>query len=266
MPKTLPPALLLLTLVVMVGWFFTRGNNPPLENANKQSPPAEIASQKVTTIPRPPEPLYTFGESSRDGIGKFYLGREISFVMGHMAINWLERGSRESEEHPTKLVDSLGLKPDSVVADIGAGSGYFTFRMARKVPGGKVLAVDIQQEMLDFLGRRQQELGLSNVETVLGVEDDTRLPAGEVDLALFVDAYHEFSHPYEMMRSIHRALKPGGRAVLIEYRAEDPNVPIKPLHKMTETQAKKEMAAVGLEWVETLDFLPWQHFMVFEKP
>jgi transglutaminase-like putative cysteine protease/ubiquinone/menaquinone biosynthesis C-methylase UbiE len=210
-------------------------------------------------------PVYETRPASRDGIGKFYMGREIAHVMGHQGADWLERPEREREEGTNLLIDNMDLKPADVVADIGAGTGYMSFRMAKKVPDGKVLAVDIQQEMLDLLSAKSKELGVKNVEPVLGRIDDPKLPAGSVDAALFVDAYHEFSHPREMMEAVVRALKPGGRVVLVEYRAEDPNVPIKSLHKMTEAQAKREMAAVGLAHVETKHMLPWQHLMIFRK-
>ncbi len=211
-------------------------------------------------------PRYTTKEPSRDGIGKVYMGRELSQVVGHGAVRWLERPEREREELPGKVIENMELKPTDVVADIGAGSGYFTFRMAPEVSEGKVLAVDIQQEMLDFIEGRRQETGHANVETILGQVDDTRLPEGQVDAVLMVDAYHEFSHPWEMMTSIVKGLKPGGRVILLEYRGEDPTVAIKPLHKMTQRQAIREMKAVGLEHVETRDFLPSQHFMIFRKP
>jgi ubiquinone/menaquinone biosynthesis C-methylase UbiE len=214
----------------------------------------------------PPDSAYVFKAPSRDGTGKFYMGREISQVMGHRGANWLERPGRESEEAPDSLVSELGLSPASVVADIGAGTGYFTFRMSPLVPEGTVYAVDIQEEMLGIIQENMTRRGVDNVIPVMGEIDDPRLPESGVDLALLVDAYHEFSHPREMMLGIYRALRPGGRVVLIEYRLEDPEVPIKRLHKMSEKQARAEMAAVGLKWVETKDFLPRQHFMVFEKP
>jgi SAM-dependent methyltransferase len=203
---------------------------------------------------------------SRDGIGKVYMGREISHVMGHLGAAWLERPEREREERTDLLLQNLPLDADDVVADIGAGTGYFSFPMATRVPAGKVLAVDIQQEMLDIIEQRKTEGGIDNVETILGTETDPQLPAGAIDLVLIVDAYHEFSHPREMGEAIANALKPGGRLVLIEYRGEDPGVPIKVLHKMTEAQTKKEMNAAGLEWERTADFLPQQHFLVFRKP
>jgi ubiquinone/menaquinone biosynthesis C-methylase UbiE len=210
--------------------------------------------------------VYETRPASADGIGKFYMGREIAQVMGHQGADWLERPEREAEERPQKLVQMMGLKPTDVVADIGAGTGYFSFRMAAKVPRGKVLAVDIQPEMLDLLKRAAKQRNVTNVEPVLGDITDPRLPPGAVDVALLVDAYHEFDHPREMMQGIVRGLKPGGRVVLVEYRGEDPDVPIKPLHKMTEAQAKKELAAVGLEHVKTLEDLPRQHVLIFRKP
>ena len=209
---------------------------------------------------------YQTGPASRYGIGKFYLGREIAFVMSHQGADWLERPERVEEERTDLLVAELGLRPSDVVADVGAGSGVLTFLMSGRVPQGRVIAVDIQPEMLEMLTKAQAKRGITNVETVLGTITDPRLPTESIDLALMVDAYHEFSHPFEMMQAIVRALRPGGRVALVEYRAEDPSVPILPTHKMTQAQAKKEMAAVGLRWVETKDSLPQQHLMLFEKP
>ncbi|RMG22670.1 MAG: class I SAM-dependent methyltransferase [Bacteroidetes bacterium] len=209
--------------------------------------------------------LYTHTAPSRDGTGKWYLGREIAQVMGHQGAGWLERPEREAEERTDLLIEALGLSPAQVVADIGAGTGYFSFRMAPLLPQGKVIAVDIQQEMLDMIVARQQESGISNIETRLGSISNPGLDNESVDVVLIVDVYHEFSHPYEMMQAIVRAMKPGGRLFLVEYRLEDPAVPIKRLHKMSLEQAKKEMAVVGLQLVENKSMLPWQHLMVFEK-
>lgn len=203
---------------------------------------------------------------SPDGIGKFYMGREIAQVMGHQGAGWLERPYRETEEKPFRVVDALNLKPTDVVADIGAGTGYLSFRLAQELPLGKVLAVDIQPEMLDIIDFLKKERNIVNVEPVLGGVRNPNLPKESVDKVLMVDAYHEFEYPREMMEEIVRALKPGGRVFLVEYRGENPFIPIKALHKMTQKQVRKEMSAVGLVWVETKNFLPQQHLMVFEKP
>jgi len=205
-------------------------------------------------------------QHDRDGIGKFYLGREIARVMGHQAADWLERPERDEEEHTEKLVEHLRAKPGDVVADIGCGTGYFSRRLAKKCsPGGRVLAVDIQPEMLELLTNKMAAAGITNVVPVLGTITDPNLPAAAVDLAFMVDVYHELDHPFEMMQAIVKSLKPGGRVVFVEFRGEDPAVPIKRLHKMTEAQLKKEMAVLPLEWVETIGVLPRQHIIVFRK-
>ena len=209
---------------------------------------------------------YTTGLPSRDGIGKFYMGREISHVMGHLGAGWLERPERERQERTDLLIAGLSLSDDFVVADIGAGTGYFTFPVAQRVPRGKVFSVDIQPEMLARVERRKALENIANVETVLGEEDDPKLPAKEIDLAFIVDAYHEFSFPREMGERLKESLKPGGRLVLVEYRAEDRRVPIKRLHKMSELQVKQEMAAIGLDWIRTESYLPQQHVLIFQKP
>ena len=200
-----------------------------------------------------------------DGIGKIYMDREIAQVMGHQGAAWLERSSRSWEEQPQRVVEALDLQPADVVADIGAGTGYFSFRLSRLVPDGKVLAVDVQPEMIEILNFLKQENQAANVEPVLGTVQNPHLPAASVDLALMVDAYHEFEYPQEMMTALVQALKPEGRVVLVEYRGENPLVPIKGLHKMTQRQVKKEMQAVGLVWQETKNLLPQQHLMIFRK-
>ena len=204
-------------------------------------------------------------ERRTTGIGKFYMDREISFVMGHRAAGWLNRPERIQEEMPDAVVENMNLEPDHVVADIGAGSGYFSFRIAAKVPDGKVLAVDIHPEMLQLIEGQMGEQEVTNIEGVLGAVDNPNLPVNSIDAAIMVDAYHEFSHPFEMIDGIYQALKPGGRIFLLEYRGEDPSVPIRPLHKMTEEQVVREMSVFGLDWTDTLDFLPWQHMMIFTK-
>ncbi|KAB8335500.1 class I SAM-dependent methyltransferase [Scytonema tolypothrichoides VB-61278] len=203
---------------------------------------------------------------SPDGIGKIYMGREIAKVMGHTGVLWLERPSREVEEQPSKIVSVLNFKPDDIVADIGAGGGYISFRIAPLLTKGKVLAVDIQPEMLDIIEFLKKENNITNVEPILATLTNPNLPPESVDLALMVDAYHEFEYPREVMEGIFRALKPGGRIVLVEYRGENPFILIKALHKMSQRQVRKEMQAVGLVWRETKNLLPQQHLMVFEKP
>lgn len=214
-------------------------------------------------------PHYEFRERhDPNGIGKFYLGREIAHVMGYGGIAWLERPERETEEHLNQLVDSFGLAPGMVVADIGAGSGVISIKMARKVqPGGMVLAVDIQEEMLSVLSKKVKQLGITNIKPVHSTERSPKLEPASVDLALMVDVYHEFKYPYEMLSAIAKALKPGGRVVFVEYRKEDATVPIKLVHKMTETQVKREAGVpeLGLHYVKTIGILPWQHVIIFER-
>jgi ubiquinone/menaquinone biosynthesis C-methylase UbiE len=203
----------------------------------------------------------------RDGIGKFYMGREIAQVMGHLAATWLERPEREEEENPKKLLELLALKEGDVVADIGAGSGYYTFRMSKLVGAkGKIMAVDIQKEMLDIIRDRMKKDNVANVEPVLGEEADPKLKDESVAVILLVDVYHEFSFPYEMTEKMVKALKPGGRLVFVEFRLEDERVPIKLVHKMSERQVIKEMAEFkDLKHAGTSDKLPWQHVITFTK-
>ncbi|MEM6289154.1 MAG: class I SAM-dependent methyltransferase [Bacteroidota bacterium] len=210
--------------------------------------------------------VYTEGPASADGTGKFYMGREIARVMSHRGAAWLERPDREREERPEVLLDALDLQPDDVVTDLGAGTGYFTFRIAPRVPEGRVYAVDIQTEMLRIIEARAEEEGFGNVAPVLGFETNPGLRASSTDLTLLVDTYHEFSHPAEMLAAIYEATRPGGRLVLVEYRGEDPNVPIKPLHKMTEAQVRLEVEASGFEFVSNDDRLPMQHILTFRRP
>ncbi len=194
------------------------------------------------------------------------MGREIARIMGHDSANWLERPQRTAEEQPDRLVSLLNLPSRATVADIGAGTGYFSRRLAQAVgPRGRVLAVDVQPEMLAWLKGTSARLGLTNIIPVLGTPTDPRLPAESVDLALLVDVYHEFDFPYEMKQGICRALKPGARVVLVEYRGEDPTVPIKPLHKMTQAQVRRELSVLPLAWVQTIEVLPRQHIIVFSK-
>ncbi|MFL5245704.1 MAG: class I SAM-dependent methyltransferase [Gemmataceae bacterium] len=235
--------------------------------------PADPPTKTVpSTKPGPPpkskaSPGYeTLKNHDPDGIGKFYMGREIAQVMGHEAAGWLDRPEREKEEQSSNLLKALDLKNGDIVADIGAGTGYFSFPMAAKVaPKGKVLAVEIQQEMLDIIAKRMKERKVENIDLILGTETDPKLRDGSVDLMLLVDVYHEFSDPYAMIVTMVKALKPGGRLVFVEFRAEDEKVPIKPVHKMSEKQVKKEMALHPLKYVKTIETLPWQHVIIFER-
>lgn len=212
---------------------------------------------------------YTYRQDhDPNGIGKFYMGREIAHVMGFQAAPWLERPEREEEERLTNLVKLLQLKPGMVIADVGAGSGVISTIMAKEVgETGKVLAVDVQKEMLELLGDKLNRIGVKNIELVLGTEKSPKLDPASVDLILMVDVYHEFRFPYEMVEEMSKALKPGGRVAFVEYRLEDPRVPIKLVHKMTEAQVKKEISQseFGLKWKETIPDLPRQHIVVFEK-
>jgi len=224
---------------------------------------AAMAVQGATPNQVPP---YVTRAASRDGIEKFYFGREIAQVMGHQAADWLDRPEREAEEAPSLLLKALKLKPGMTVVDLGAGSGYLTFPMAKMVsPGGKVLAVDIQPEMLAIIKQKSERLGVKNVVPVLGTITDPNLKPKSVDLILLVDVYHEFDHPYEMASRMVNALRPGGRLVLVEYRGEDPSVPIKELHKMTEAQVRKEMAIFPVQFRENIGILPRQHILVFQR-
>ena len=210
--------------------------------------------------------LYQTRPASADGIGKVYMGREIARVMGYEGAYWLERSGRSLEERPQRAIEALNLKATDVVADIGAGTGYFSLRISPLVPEGQVLAVDIQSEMLQILQERSTAQDITNVKPILGTTTNPNLPPNSVDLALMVDAYHEFEYPHEMMSAIAQALKPGGRVVLAEYRGENPLIPIKRLHKMTQRQVRRELEAIGLTWQKTDDRLPQQHLLFFQKP
>ena len=227
-----------------------------------------LATALADEAPKPPSPRYETRElHDRNGIGKFFMGREIAHVMGHQAADWLERPEREKEERTDKMVAALGLKPGMVVADIGCGSGYLTERIVPRIGArGTVLGVDIQQEMLDLLVKKMKAKGIENVKPILGAEADPKLEPASCDMMVMVDVYHEFEFPYEMMRKMVAALKMGGQIVFVEFRGEDPNVPIKLVHKMTEAQVKKEMAVhPEMEWVETKKELPQQHMIFFRR-
>jgi precorrin-6B methylase 2 len=201
-----------------------------------------------------------------NGIGKFYMGREIAHVMGPGGIPWLEREERETEERPQQAIEALEIRPGQTIADLGAGSGYYSFRIAPLVgPSGKVLAIDVEPTMLSVIADRARRERITNIETVRGSESDPNLAAGSVDLLFMVDVYHELEYPYEMLKKVHAALRPEGRVALIEYRAEDPKVMIKAVHKMTERQIIKELEAAGFRHAKTVRTLPLQHLVLFEK-
>ena len=208
---------------------------------------------------------YIYKKGDYNGIGKWYMDREIAYVMGYEGIGWLERSEREKEENVSKLIQNMDIKPNDKIADIGAGSGYHVFRIAPIANKGMVYAVDIQTEMLMAIENIKERSKIKNIKTILGSEESVYLPKNSVDKILMVDVYHEFSFPIEMINSIKSALKPEGELFLIEYRAEDPNVPIKKIHKMSEKQAVKEMNAAGFKLKKNINNLPWQHCMIFVK-
>jgi precorrin-6B methylase 2 len=211
-------------------------------------------------------PGYVSTPASVDGIGKRYMGREISGFMGWQGAAWLERDKREREERTDLLLDALALQPGMVVADIGAGTGYLSRRMAPLVvPGGKIIALDLQPEMVNMLQAAVNRSGLKQIEVKQSLVDNIKLPKNSIDMAIMVDVYHELAYPYEVMVSILQALKPRGQLVFVEYKAEDIRVPIKPLHKMSEAQIKREAGVFPLDWERTVSTLPWQHVVVFRK-
>jgi ubiquinone/menaquinone biosynthesis C-methylase UbiE len=227
-----------------------------------------IAAATLADPAPKPDPLYelrTGGDPN--GINKWFMGRQIAIVMGHQAADWLERPQREEEEKTDLMIDSLKFREGEVVADIGVGSGYIARRVAKRIgEKGIVYGVDIQPEMLQVLQKRMAMFRINNVKGVLGEEKDPKLPPESCDTMIMVDVYHEFEHPFEMIDAMIKGLKPGGRIVFVEFRGEDPNVPIKTVHKMTEEQIKKEMSIHPLEYVETISALPWQHIVIFRKP
>ncbi|CAN5269725.1 class I SAM-dependent methyltransferase [soil metagenome] len=224
-----------------------------------QSPKKQVSTsiQKDST--------YTFANQSSDGTGKYYLGREIAQVMGAAGASWLDRDERQAEENTALAIENMNLSPDAVVADIGAGTGYYSFSIAAKIPNGKVYAVDIQDEMITYLEENNASGDIKNVEVVKGSERSPNLPDNSIDLAIMVDVYHELEYPHEMLQAIKKSLKPDGKILLLEYREEDPSIPIKPHHKMSITQVSKEMRANGFELDYDGEFLPIQHFLLYRK-
>lgn len=198
----------------------------------------------------------------------FYMGRRVADVMSYLGADWLVRDTREQEEHPEQMLDALKIPEGATVADVGAGVGYTSLRLARRVgPKGTVYSTDLQPEMIKMLISNAKEAGADRViKPVLCTPTDQKLPASKLDLAIMVDVYHECSDPVATLQGIKKALKPGGRLVLVEFRGEDPDVPIKPEHKMTLRQVRKELEPQGFAFKDSLEFLPWQHIIIFEKP
>ncbi len=209
--------------------------------------------------------IYTYGDPSAGGTGKYYMGREIAHVMSAAGSAWLERESRPKEENTALAIAKMNLSPSAIVADIGAGTGYYSFKLCEKLPQGKVYAVEIQDEMITALEKQKAALRNRNVEIIKGSVKSPNLPDRSVDLVIMVDVYHELEYPHEMLQSIKKALKKNGKFLLIEYRGEDPAVRIKPLHKTTVAQLNKELLANGFNLYYKGDFMPLQHFLLYEK-
>jgi precorrin-6B methylase 2 len=221
-------------------------------------------TQKTTTEIKP-SPVYTYGKPSAGGTGKLYYGREIAQVMDASGATWLERSERQQEENTALAINKMNLSDSEVVADIGAGSGYYTFRMAAKVPQGKVYAIEIQDEMIRLLNEHKQKEKAANVIVVKGSNTSPNLPPHSIDLAIMVDVYHELEYPHEMLQSLRQALRDSGKLLLIEYRGEDSALAIKPLHKTTVAQLNKELGANGFIPLYQGEFLPIQHFLLYSK-
>jgi ubiquinone/menaquinone biosynthesis C-methylase UbiE len=219
---------------------------------------AEAQKQAVDSV-------YTYRSPTRDGIGKFYMGREIAHVMGASGSAWLDRASRPQEENTQLAIDKIDVPPNAVIADIGAGTGYYTFKLVQKVPKGKVIAVEIQDELISELKARAKKLNHNNVEVIKGGTTSPNLPENSVDLAIMVDVYHELEYPVEVLQSIKKALKKNGQLLLIEYKGEDASVAIKPLHKTTVKGLNKELGANGFTLSYEGKFMPIQHFLLYKK-
>ncbi len=222
------------------------------------------AQRKVAQKPAT-DSVYAYRAATSGGIGKYYFGREIAHVMGSSNSGWLDRDSRPQEEHTQLAIDKIELPLTGVIADIGAGTGYYTFKLSPKVPKGKVYAVEIQDEMLAALNARKKKLNNTNVEVIKGSTISPNLPANSIDLAIMVDVYHELEYPVEVLQSIRKSLKKDGQLLLIEYKGEDPKVAIRPLHKTTIAQLNKELGANGFKLDYEGKFMPIQHFLLFKK-
>jgi ubiquinone/menaquinone biosynthesis C-methylase UbiE len=232
--------------------------------APDQKPPDDPDSKKPKPKPKSSRAKKTAARRAPPGV---YMGRQIADVMSWEGVDWLFRETRVDEEQPEKMLEALKIARGATVADVGAGAGYHSIRLAKRVgPTGRVLASDVQPEMLRMLQSNAKTAGVSNVKLIRATQTETKLPEGEVDLILMVDVYHECTDPEATLQGLWKALKPKGRLVLVEFRGEDETVPIKPEHKMTLDQVKKEVEPQGFSFKESLEFLPWQHVIIFEKP
>ncbi|MCP4885371.1 MAG: methyltransferase domain-containing protein [Planctomycetaceae bacterium] len=270
----------LLCLFFSPGWLFAQTGEAPSATQLSDSPSQQAVSPDTEAPKADADAAAEEGDAAAEAntteagerprpqeeARRSYLGRVLAKPMSHLGAPWLIRPERDEEERASESFQQLKLTEGMVVCDLGCGNGYWTLPMARDVGAeGRVLAVDIQREMLQKLRERSARIKLNNIEPILGVVNDPRLPKAEVDLVLMVDVYHEFSHPESMLWSIRRSLNPEGVVALLEYREEDPSVPIKPLHKMSKSQIMKEYQANGFKLVREYNKLPWQHLMFFAR-
>jgi ubiquinone/menaquinone biosynthesis C-methylase UbiE len=271
-PRTSLKAIVMASLLGLTPSLFAGRESRP---APAQPPPARGPESRPDGKPEAaktqPKPKAKTGRSSKGRLRRdppgFYMGRPIADVMSWEGVDWLFRETRIEEEQPEAMLDALKIPRGAAVADVGAGAGYHSIRLARRVgPKGIVYATDVQPEMLRMLRTNARTAGVSNIKPIRCTQADTGLPAAAIDLVLMVDVYHECSDPEATLQGLRTALKPRGRLVLVEFRAEDPQVPIKPEHKMTLDQVRREIEPQGFTFKESLEFLPWQHVIIFEKP
>jgi len=260
----------LTALLVFTDLTAARHTAPQPQSKSEDQPQAQPGAQQLraqpTSKPRSKAGRRSQARPHRDPAG-FYMGRQIADVMSWEGAQWLFRETRIEEEQPEKMLDALKIPRGATVADVGAGVGYHSIRLARRVgPKGTVLATDVQPQMLQMLKENARAARVTNIQPLRATQTDTKLPDAKVDLILMVDVYHECSDPETILTGLYKALKPSGRLVLVEFRGEDPEVPIKPEHKMTLQQVRLELEPQGFVFKESLEFLPWQHVIIFEKP